>query len=253
MSPIPPPIHFIKFIVLCFGLLPIGAFGQSEGELHLEQKARQISLNKDPQKSIDSLKQVLMKKQSVNTLNLLGLCYYFLDDSAHELEVFEKSVAKYPKANFAHIYLAYLYRDLNQTENQLNSLKAMLIAFPRDSRANLEIAWYYLAKDDRKAVDYFTKMQKNKIPLSDEASFYEGLGIGLQRLKSYKESNLNFDRALSISKSPHYFLRKSVNYLHLMEPKNEIEQLEKGIALLDSSAEHDRFKQIAFFSLGKAF
>lgn len=245
--------RLIKILVFCLFFVPILAWGQSEQEVKLEKLAYQISQKDNSQQSIDSLKLLIAKKPSMNILNLLGICYYFLEDTSNEMEVFKKSISVYPKNNFAHIYMADLYKKMNQEDSQLKALKAMLVDFPRDPRANFNLGWFYLVKDNQKAYDIFTKMKKSNIPILDESQFNEGMGITLQNLSRPQESNLYFDKALEQDKSPFFYLRKSVNYQRMNERLKEIQQLQMAIALFDSTQIERKIKKTAFMALGKAY
>ncbi len=245
--------YLVKFFTFSLVLIPLIVLGQSVEESKLQAIAERIAKNNHPQESIDSLKRLVAKKPSMNTLNLLGFCYNFLDDTSNELEVFKKSFSLFPKNNFAPIYLADIYGKMYQEENQLNALKAMLVEFPRDFRANVDLGWLHLAKDDQKAYDIFTKMQKSKIPILHKSKFYEGMAVALQNLRRPEESNLYFDKALEQDKSPIFYLRKSVNYQRMNEPLKEIQQIELAIALFDSMQIERRIKKTAFMALGKAY
>ncbi|MFZ1808644.1 MAG: tetratricopeptide repeat protein [Cyclobacteriaceae bacterium] len=175
-----------------------------------------------------------------------AVCYYSIGQFEASLKDIESFMVEYPSLFQAHMLKAFIYRENNDTENQLNSLNEAIALQPGDpglikwrSSLYLEEGEYEKVKED---LQYVRAIQDDP-----EVEMY--LGFAYYNLEQVDSAFISLNKAIEMEPTylPAYLyggsfsLQESNNELALkylnvalrLDPENLNAQFYKGIALLE--------------------
>ncbi|MEQ8363370.1 MAG: hypothetical protein RH948_10915 [Cyclobacteriaceae bacterium] len=175
-----------------------------------------------------------------------AVCYYSIGQFDASLKDIETFMVEYPSLFQAHMLKAFIYRETNDTENQLNSLNEAMALQPGDPGLIKWRSSLYLEQEEYKKVKEDLQYVK---AIQDDPEVEMYLGFAYYNLDQVDSAFISINKAIELEPTylPAYLyggsfsLQESNNEMALkyldvalrLDPENLNAQFYKGIALLE--------------------
>lgn len=175
-----------------------------------------------------------------------AVCYYSIGQFEASLKDIESFMVEYPGLFQAHMLKAFIYRESNDTENQLSSLNEAMALQPGDPGLIKWRSSIYLEKGEYEKVKEDLQYVK---AIQDDPEVEMYLGFAYYNLEEVDSAFISLNKAIELEPTylPAYLyggsfsLQESNNKLALkylnvalrLDPENLNAQFYKGIALLE--------------------
>jgi len=175
-----------------------------------------------------------------------AVCYYSIGQFEASLKDIESFMVEYPGLFQAHMLKAFIYRESNDTENQLSSLNEAMALQPGDPGLIKWRSSIYLEKGEYEKVKEDLQYVK---AIQDDPEVEMYLGFAYYNLEEVDSAFISLNKAIELEPTylPAYLyggsfsLQESNNELALkylnvalrLDPENLNAQFYKGIALLE--------------------
>ncbi|HCM74985.1 MAG TPA: hypothetical protein DIS90_01290 [Cytophagales bacterium] len=255
----------LRFQLLLFTLVFIGGstFAQDPKWKKWETEADTLMNRQEFERAIKlytkAIKSSKLKdKSAYPPVYKRAVCYYsvgMFDAALRDVATF---MVEYPDLFQAHILKAFIYRESDDTENQLTSLDAALALQPGDPGLNKWRSGLYLEKGEylkvKEDLQYVKAIQDDPevemylgfayYNLKEVDSAFQALNKAIELEPTYLPAYL-YGGSFSLQENNNELALKYLNMALRLDPENLNAQFYKGIALLELDREEEGCRLLA--------